>query len=76
MKYFVDVVTKQVIERQLLAPLTEVLSPKSVAEYTDERVQNISSEPFEVRQLRAHLESKRKMLEEGAEAFQAAVAGG
>jgi hypothetical protein len=75
MKFFVDVVTKQVIERQLLAPLAETLSPKSVAEYTDEKVQSIASEPLEVRQLRTHLESKRRMLEEGAEAFHAAVVG-
>ncbi|PSN64092.1 hypothetical protein BS50DRAFT_576709 [Corynespora cassiicola Philippines] len=76
MKYFVDVVTRQVIERQLLAPLSDTLSPRSVAGYTDEKVQNLASEPLEVRQLRAHLESKRRMLEEGAEAFHAAVVGG
>lgn len=68
-------VTKQAIERQLLAPLGEILSPKSIAGYADEKVQGIASEPFEIRQLRAHLESKRKMSMEGAEAFQAAVTG-
>jgi hypothetical protein len=68
-----DVVTKQVIEQQLLAPLAETLSPRSVAGYTEEKVQNIASEPFEFRKFRAHLESKRWVLEEGAEAFQAGV---
>ncbi|CAI6342334.1 unnamed protein product [Periconia digitata] len=75
-KYYVDVITKQAIERQLLAPLAEILSPRSIAGYTEEKIQSIASEPFEIRQLRAHLESKKKMLEEGADAFQAAVTGG
>jgi hypothetical protein len=74
-KYFVDVVTEQAIERQLLAPLVEILSPKSIAGYTDEKVHNIAAEPFEIRQLRGHLENKRKILEDGEEAFQAAFAG-
>lgn len=68
--------TKQAIERQLLAPLVEILSPMSMAGFSDEKVQSIASEPFEVRELRAHLESKKKMLEEGADAFEAAVTGG
>jgi hypothetical protein len=72
--YFVDVVTKQAIERQLLAPLVEILSPKSIAGYTDETVHHIAAEPFEIRQLRSHLENKRKMLEDGEGAFQAVVA--
>lgn len=67
--------TKQAIERQLLAPLVEILSPMSMAGFSDEKVQSIASEPFEVRELRAHLESKKKMLEEGADAFDTTVTG-
>ncbi|KAF9729907.1 dynamin family protein [Paraphaeosphaeria minitans] len=74
-KYFVDAVTKQAIERRLLAPLVEVLSPRSIAGYTDEKVQAIAAEPPEVRQLRAHLENRRMMLEEGEKAFHVAIGG-
>lgn len=39
-------------------------------------MQNIASEPFEDKQLWADLGNKRRILEEGAEAFQAAAVGG
>lgn len=74
-KYFVDAVTKQAIERWLLAPLVDVLSLRLIARYTDEKVQAIAAELPEVRQLRAHLENRRKMLEEGEMAFYVAIGG-
>jgi len=68
-------VTKQAIERQLLAPLVEIISPKCIAGFPDEKVHKIAAEPSEVRQLRDHLENKRQILEDGEEAFRAAIAG-
>lgn len=69
-------VTKQAIKEQLLSPLPEIESPKSIAGYIDGKVQNIASKPFEIRQLRTHLETKKQMLEEGSDAFQVAFTGG
>jgi hypothetical protein len=72
-KYFVDVVTKQAIERQLMSPLVDIISARSVAGYPDEQLRHIAAEPLETKQLRAYLEGKKKMLEEGHEAFQDAI---
>nr|KMM69066.1 VPS1/SPO15 protein [Coccidioides posadasii RMSCC 3488] len=70
-KYFIDVVTKQVIERHLVAPLAEIFSPITLARYTDRDISFLASESPEVVQMREHLESKCKMLKEGQEAFRA-----
>jgi hypothetical protein len=70
LKFFIDAVTKQTIERRLLAPLVHVLSPTSIAAYTDTKVQTIAAEPPKVQQRRSHLENRRKTLEEGAKVFQ------
>ncbi|OJD26516.1 hypothetical protein ACJ73_02097 [Blastomyces percursus] len=72
-KYFIDVVTKQVIERHLVAPLAEIFSPITLARYTDKDIFFLASEPPEVVQMREHLESKCKMLKEGQEAFRAVL---
>jgi hypothetical protein len=72
-KYFVDAISKQAIERRLLIPLISIISPKSVAGCSDAQLRQIAAEPPEMIQLRAHLEGKRKMLEDGQEAFQEAV---
>ncbi|PGH20399.1 hypothetical protein AJ80_03544 [Polytolypa hystricis UAMH7299] len=68
-KYFIDVVAKQVIERHLVAPLTEVFSPRVLARYSDKEIQFLASEPPEIVQMREHLESRSKMLETGQNAF-------
>lgn len=72
-KYFVDAISKQAIERRLLMPLMSIISPKSIAGCSDAQLGQIAAEPPEMIQLRAHLEGKRKMLEDGQEAFQDAI---
>ena len=66
-------VAKQVVERHLLAPLVDILSPRSIAGYSDEQLRHIAAEPSQTKQLRGYLEGKRKMLEDGQEAFQDAI---
>ena len=72
-KYFVDVVTKQVIERHLVAPLAEILSPMVMAQLSDEEVSYIAAEPEEITSRREHLEGQKGMLEKGQEAFRLAM---
>lgn len=66
-------VAKQAVERQLVAPLATILSPKAVAAYGDKDVRAIGMEPLETIQLRAPLQNKKKILEDSQEAFQATV---
>ncbi|CAA9960015.1 GTP-binding protein [Pyrenophora teres f. maculata] len=76
MKYFVNVVAKAVIERHLVAPLPDIiLSPLVVTEMTDSQIEYVASEPPEITQQRAHLESKRVMLEKGLDTFREAMGG-
>ena len=44
-KTFVDNVTRQVIERHIIAPLSEAFWPNTVAEFSDEKLQSIACEP-------------------------------
>lgn len=66
-------VTKQAVERQLVAPLASILSPKAVAGYSDEEVRLVAAEPLATIQLRAYLQKKKTVLENSQQAFQAAV---
>ena len=76
MKYFIDAVTKQVIERHLVQQLPDiVLSPMVVTRLTDSEVQFIAAEPPEVTQKRLFLESRRELLEKGMGAFREAMSG-
>jgi hypothetical protein len=63
------VITKQVIERHLVAPLAGILSPVVMARYTEEEIISISAEKEEFVEMRAQLQSKLRTLEEGDEAF-------
>ncbi|KLJ05991.1 hypothetical protein EMPG_10604 [Blastomyces silverae] len=72
-KFFIDVVAKQVIERHLVSPLAEVFSPRVLARYSDKEIHLLASERPEVVQMREHLESRRKMLEVGQDAFNTAM---
>lgn len=44
-----------------------------MAGYSDAEIQSIAAEPLGAMQMRAHLEGKKKMLEDGQDAFCAAM---
>ncbi|EGD94406.1 hypothetical protein TESG_01924 [Trichophyton tonsurans CBS 112818] len=75
-KYFIDVIAKQVIERHLVAPLTEVFAPKVLARYSDKQIHFLAAETIDVIRRREHLESRDKILKEGQEAFYMAMGQG
>ncbi|KAH9875346.1 hypothetical protein J1614_004838 [Plenodomus biglobosus] len=76
MKYFVNAVTKAVIERHLVEPLPDIiLSPLVVTGMTDKEIEFVAAEPAEITQQRAHLESRKAMLEKGLETFREAMGG-
>lgn len=47
-KYFMDVVAKQVIERHLVAALSETFSPIALARYSDQEIRDLASEQLKV----------------------------
>ena len=76
MKYFVNAITKAVIERHLVGPLPDIiLSPLVVTRMTEEEVEFVAAEPPEITQQRFHLESRKGMLEKGLETFREAMGG-
>ena len=76
LKYFIRAITKQVIERCMIAPLpSKILSPMVVAALTDETVEFIAGEPPETTAQRAFLEERKKMLESGFDIFRGAMGG-
>lgn len=76
LKYFIRAITKQVIERCMIAPLpSKILSPMGVAALTDETVEFIAGEPPETTAQRAFLEERKKMLESGFDIFRDAMGG-
>ncbi|KAG9196913.1 hypothetical protein G6514_003047 [Epicoccum nigrum] len=76
MKYFVNAVTKAVIERHLVEPLPEIiLPPLVVTQMTEKEIEFVAAEPLEITQQRLHLESRKDMLEKGLETFREAMGG-
>ncbi|KAH6866866.1 dynamin family protein-like protein [Alternaria rosae] len=76
MKYFVNAVTKAVIERHLVEPLPDIiLSPLVVTQMTEKEVEFIAAEPPETTQQRLYLDSRKNMLEKGLETFREAMGG-
>lgn len=76
LKYFVNAVAKQVIERHLVEPLPEIiLSPLVVSGLTDKEVAFVAAEPPEITQQRAFLENRETMLEKGLSTFREAMGG-
>ncbi|KAF2190472.1 GTP-binding protein [Zopfia rhizophila CBS 207.26] len=74
MKYFVNAVAKQVIERHLVEPLPDIIfSPMVVAQLSEKEIELIAAEPPEVTQQRQFLESRKAMLENGLETFKEAT---
>lgn len=65
-KYFVNAVAKAVIERHLVEPLPDmILSPLVVTQMTEKEIEFVDPESPETTQQRAHLESRKLMLEKG-----------
>ncbi|KAI9660668.1 MAG: hypothetical protein M1821_010020 [Bathelium mastoideum] len=73
LKYFIDVVIRQVIERRLVKPLTSIIKTSLSAEkLSDSEVSDITAEPVEVSTKRADLEKLIDMLQKGDETFEQA----
>ena len=76
LKYFVNCVTKQVIERRLLKDLDkELLSPIDFEDMTDEQLGALAAEPANIMQNRERLQKIKATLEEGQRAFKHALGG-
>jgi hypothetical protein len=75
-KYFVNAVAKAVIERHLVEPLPDmILSPLFVTQMTEKEIGFVAAESPETTQQRAHLKSRKLMLEKGLETFRDAMGG-
>lgn len=74
MKYFINVVTKQVIERHLLDTLpNQIISPVDVSRMTEDEIDYLAAEPAEVTQRRKFLEDRKEMLEAGQTTLRFAI---
>lgn len=74
MKYFINVVTKQVIERYLLDNLAnDTISPMIIHNMTDDEVGFVAAEAEDITKERAHLESRKAILEAGQATFKSAL---
>jgi hypothetical protein len=76
LKYFIDCVTKQVVERHLVDTLSEsVFSPRSIAGMSDEQIRMLAMEATEVSSSRERLEARTLVLEKGLKIFREAMGG-
>ncbi len=76
LKYFVNAVSKQVIERHLVDTLTrDVLSPRVIAGLTDQQIALLTAEAPEVSRSRDRLEGRKEVLEKGLKIFKEALGG-
>lgn len=76
LKYFIHAVTKQVVERCMIAPLpSRILNPVNVVGMTDEEVAFVAADPPETSAQRAFLEERKEMLDKGFEIFREAMGG-
>lgn len=74
LKYFTDVVVKQVIERHLICTLPEnIFSPAMVPTMSENDIKFIASEAPDVTAKRRYWEGRCKMLEEGQSTFRRAM---
>ncbi|GAO16255.1 uncharacterized protein UV8b_08230 [Ustilaginoidea virens] len=55
LKTFIDNVTRQVVERQIMAPFRDAFSPKAISQLSDEELLRIGSEPEEQTRKREQL---------------------
>jgi hypothetical protein len=76
LKYFIDCVTKQVVERHLVDTLSEsIFSPRSIAGMSDEQIRMLAMEATEVSSSRERLEARAVVLEKGLKIFREAMGG-
>jgi hypothetical protein len=76
LKYFINCVSKQVVERHLVHTLnTEVLSPRVIAGLTDQQIALLTAEAPEVSRNRDRLENRKVTLEKGLRIFKEAMGG-
>ena len=70
LKYFINAVTKVVIERHLVAPLTEViLSPVIVSQMSEQEIRAIAAEDVGVVRQRERLQERMVLLQKGMDMF-------
>jgi hypothetical protein len=76
LKYFINCVSKQVVERHLVNTLgTKVLTPNVVAGLTDQQIALLAAEAPEVSRTRERLEARKAVLEKGLKVFKEALGG-
>ncbi|KAF2101654.1 hypothetical protein NA57DRAFT_33973 [Rhizodiscina lignyota] len=72
LKYFIDTVTVQVIDRHLVRDLHKVLlDPKPISQLTDEEIARLAKEPACIAKARERLGERRKLLEDSLDKFDA-----
>ncbi|KAH8717086.1 P-loop containing nucleoside triphosphate hydrolase protein [Phaeosphaeriaceae sp. PMI808] len=68
MKYFINAITKTVIERHLIEPLPkDILSPIVIGKMTDQEIEFVTAERREITEQRLSLQLDKKKLEKGLE---------
>lgn len=76
LKYFINCVSKQVVERHLVNTLsTKVLTPNVVAGLTDQQIALLAAEPPDVSRTRERLEARKAVLVKGLKIFKEALGG-
>jgi hypothetical protein len=76
LKYFINCVSKQVVERHLVNTLdAKVLTPRVVAGLTDQQIGLLAAEAPEVSRSRERLEVRKVVLEKGLGIFKEALGG-
>lgn len=76
LKYFINCVSKQVIERHLVDTLNwNVLSPRVIAGLSNQQIALLTAEAPDVARNRDRLESKKQVLDKGLKIFKEALGG-
>jgi hypothetical protein len=76
LKYFINCVSKHVIERHLVHTLGEkVLSPRVIAGLMDQQIALSTAEAPEMSRNRERLEGRNMLLEKGLKVFKEALGG-
>jgi hypothetical protein len=76
LKYFINCVSKQVIERHLVDTLSHnVLSPTLIAGMSELQIDTLAKEAHDVSRNRERLEERKKVLEKGLKIFKEALGG-
>ncbi|KAF2830154.1 hypothetical protein CC86DRAFT_286067 [Ophiobolus disseminans] len=76
LKYFINCVSKQVVERHLVDTLSwNVLSPQVIAGLTEAQIALLTAEKSGVAKNRERLEGRKEVLEKGLKVFKEALGG-